>query len=157
MLLQLSHFSFSSLFPSTLYPPPTNHSPHLSSCPWVKHIISLAFTFAIPGENPTWSLHPSHTPTHVHFFISFLYIVNVLLPRNSASIIRKLMACSLLFYWCPCLLFMLASSTWEVFPPLLFHGSFQGLGIYFSLNVWCNLPVKQPGPGYFLVYRLFHC
>ena len=45
MLLQLSHF-FSPLFPSALHTPPSS-IPRFSSCPWVKHISSLASTFPI--------------------------------------------------------------------------------------------------------------
>ena len=46
MLLQLSHF-FSPLFPSALHSPHTSIPPHLSSCPWVVHISSLASSFPI--------------------------------------------------------------------------------------------------------------
>ena len=46
MLLQLSHVCllFIRLHPATLFPPAF---PHLSSCPWVAHISSLASTFPI--------------------------------------------------------------------------------------------------------------
>ena len=42
MLLQLSHSFFSLFSPSTQYPHFLQHSPHLSSCPWITHISSLA-------------------------------------------------------------------------------------------------------------------
>ena len=41
MLLQLSHFFF-PFSPSPLNPPSLQQSTHLSSCPWVIHISSLA-------------------------------------------------------------------------------------------------------------------
>ena len=46
MLLQLSHF-FSPLFPSALHPTSYQHSPRISSCPWVVHKSSLASPFPI--------------------------------------------------------------------------------------------------------------
>ena len=47
MLLQLSHSFFSTLSPSAWYLHSLQHSPHLSSCPWVVHISSLASLFPI--------------------------------------------------------------------------------------------------------------
>ena len=48
-LLQLSHSFFSPLFPSTLYLYSLQHSPppHLSSCPCIAHVSSLASPISI--------------------------------------------------------------------------------------------------------------
>ena len=46
MLLQLSHF-FLSFIPLLPVPPLPPSFPHLSSCPWVIHISSLASLFPI--------------------------------------------------------------------------------------------------------------
>ena len=69
MLLQLSHFFFSPLFPSALYPTPPSF-PHLSSCPWVVHIRSLACPLPILFLNSPclfstcllWFLFPAPFP-----------------------------------------------------------------------------------------------
>ena len=85
---------FSSLFPYALYPPPTS-SPYLSSCPWVIHISSLAFTFPIlfltasclfrtyhlclfPVPFPTFfpfSLPTDNAPCDFHFCDSVPFVV----------------------------------------------------------------------------------
>ena len=47
MLLQSSHSFFSPVSPSSRYPHSLQHSPLLSSCPWVVHISSLASPFPL--------------------------------------------------------------------------------------------------------------
>ena len=109
MLLQLSHFFFSPLFPSALYPTPPSF-PHLSSCPWVVHIRSLAcplpilflnspclfstyhlcFLFSVPF--PQFSLLPlaaDNPPCDPHFCDS--------LPVLVVSLVR---------FWFPLFLFL---------------------------------------------------
>ena len=72
MLLQLSHFPFTTVLPAHPLPPTF---PHFSSCPWVLHMSFLASTFPI-----------LFLPSHCLFSTYYLcYLFSVPFPALSPS------------------------------------------------------------------------